>query len=488
MELTPSRLDANTAARGGSASLLDRIVDALARDSRAWFGEEIARTFLKLTSNGANTDSLVRALLANDPRFTESPRGSWTARRQAERPLLSERVWLAWSPPAEPGRSWRLHLRPWPGARRADDRVLRAELPGEWLSLCEGELDPRFVSLQPGAVARVVASLERSGSFGEPQVIDLGVWIKLVLLSDGVLPESLSSQARLPEVFRRWNLGPLREGADGALDALAALVDALSERSPGWTLHEIERRRRGTLETRAVDWSRFAFTRMEIEALPATAGVYRFHDASGALLYVGKARCLAQRVASYFRPLPPEPTKREELLREIRTVEIEPLPSELDALIEEAAQIRGHQPKWNVQVDVHQQERELPVSEWPLLFVAPGQDPLRATVLVLPGPDAGYRLRLPRDPDPSSFEALATWLDALLKGASVSLTGLTQARVPGLALDRDGLALTLRYYARFRDDLDRCDALDLADGRMAAERLSQLCRATGGGAGATLQR
>src|SRR5579863_8832032 len=82
--------------------------------------------------------------------------------------------------------------------------------------------------------------------------------------------------------------------------------------------------------------------------LPAQPGVYLFQDASGAILYVGKARSLRARVKSYFLESRWIDAKTGSLVREIADMEYIVVDNEREALALENNLIKRHQPKFNV--------------------------------------------------------------------------------------------------------------------------------------------
>ena len=99
----------------------------------------------------------------------------------------------------------------------------------------------------------------------------------------------------------------------------------------------------------AADGRRFvcALPRASVTALPRAPGIYRFRDADGRLLYVGKAKDLRQRVASYVTNAATHRGKVLDLIRHIAAVEVEVVGSELEASLREAEEIRRGQPPYN---------------------------------------------------------------------------------------------------------------------------------------------
>lgn len=85
-------------------------------------------------------------------------------------------------------------------------------------------------------------------------------------------------------------------------------------------------------------------------ALPEQPGVYRMLSRHGEVLYVGKATSLKQRVNSYFRGRRKIAEKVLELITQVWSLDVTPLPSALDAALLECDEIKRHQPPYNKQL------------------------------------------------------------------------------------------------------------------------------------------
>src|SRR2546428_5932015 len=102
-----------------------------------------------------------------------------------------------------------------------------------------------------------------------------------------------------------------------------------------------------------LDLSAYAFGADDLKALPAGPGVYRFLDRNGEVIYVGKAKNLRSRVGSYFTPSARGTAKGRAVLEQAHSLRIEPVASELEAVLPEAALISEDRPPPNRQVEVH---------------------------------------------------------------------------------------------------------------------------------------
>mgnify|MGYP006067519597 FL=1 len=85
----------------------------------------------------------------------------------------------------------------------------------------------------------------------------------------------------------------------------------------------------------------------ELKKLPAKPGVYIMHDRDDAIIYVGKAISLRNRVRSYFRESTNKSPKIEKMVTKIARFEYIVTDSELEALVLENNLIKEHNPKYN---------------------------------------------------------------------------------------------------------------------------------------------
>ena len=88
--------------------------------------------------------------------------------------------------------------------------------------------------------------------------------------------------------------------------------------------------------------------REKIEYLPHDPGVYRYLDAAGKVIYVGKAKDLKRRVSQYFRPPEQLDRKTRALVEHIADLRYTVVETEEDALLLENNLIKQLQPHYNI--------------------------------------------------------------------------------------------------------------------------------------------
>ena len=97
----------------------------------------------------------------------------------------------------------------------------------------------------------------------------------------------------------------------------------------------------------AKDNPRYDYLMGIVNLMPDCPGVYRYLDAEGTIIYVGKAKNLKRRVSSYFTK-EHESRRTANLVRQIYDLKYIVVNTETDALNLENRMIKAHQPKYNV--------------------------------------------------------------------------------------------------------------------------------------------
>ncbi len=85
----------------------------------------------------------------------------------------------------------------------------------------------------------------------------------------------------------------------------------------------------------------------ELKKLPGKPGVYLMHDERDAIIYIGKAISLKNRVKQYFQPSRNRGAKIDQMVTHIARFEYIITDSELEALVLECNLIKEHRPKYN---------------------------------------------------------------------------------------------------------------------------------------------
>lgn len=84
-----------------------------------------------------------------------------------------------------------------------------------------------------------------------------------------------------------------------------------------------------------------------LKTVTSQPGVYRMYDASGTVIYVGKAKDLKKRLSSYFR-VQVSSRKTETLVKNIEQIDVTVTHTETEALLLEHNYIKLYQPRYNV--------------------------------------------------------------------------------------------------------------------------------------------
>jgi hypothetical protein len=233
-------------------------------------------------------------------------------------------------------------------SRRRGETIVAA--CGGLLSAPANSVELRLQTLPLLAGARVVL-LAPPGGLGA-----LENWLEEPLVDPLPLPLLARRRLKKPSIHSLEDIAAalalavvIDDDPMRGIEWLPACFDAL--RAPGESWEETAAACHA--EGAGVPWSRYAFSREDLRALPPTPGTYRFYDLDSKLLYVGKSNNLRRRLASWFIAPTKHGVRGQAIVDAVHRFEIRPSGSDLEALLREATQIRRDDPERNVQRAVH---------------------------------------------------------------------------------------------------------------------------------------
>ncbi len=116
-------------------------------------------------------------------------------------------------------------------------------------------------------------------------------------------------------------------------------IDQTREPSPEYLLAEIKRIADGNLGFRRAS--------EKVKTFPQTPGIYLMKDVTGVVIYIGKAKNLRNRAASYFLQAAAVEARTADWIGEIADIDFMECESEVDALLTENRLIKDIQPRHN---------------------------------------------------------------------------------------------------------------------------------------------
>jgi len=114
-----------------------------------------------------------------------------------------------------------------------------------------------------------------------------------------------------------------------------------------------------------------------VRSLPDKPGVYRFFNEENVIIYVGKAKSLKKRVASYFNNESSRPGKVRVLVSHIHDIKTTVVDSETDALLLENNLIKKYQPRYNIQLKDDKTFPWICIKNEPFPRVFPTRNPVK---------------------------------------------------------------------------------------------------------------